>query len=143
LHAPAEEHDMPTVIRRSQTVTVSERRRPVRPGQGWQAAGGAWSPPTDLFETAEEYVISVEIAGLRETDFEVVYENGVLIISGERPDRTERRAYHQMEIRFGKFSTALALPGPVDLDASKAEYRNGFLVVQLPKPKRVDVRIED
>jgi len=134
---------MPTVIRRSQTISIRERRREVRPGLGWQVTGGAWSPPTDLFETADDYVISVEIAGLSESDFDVAYENGVLIITGVRADRTERRAYHQMEIHFGKFSTAVALPGPVDLDRSKAEYGNGFLVVRLPRAKRVDVRIAD
>jgi HSP20 family protein len=114
----------------------------VRGALGWQVTAGVWSPPTDLFETSDEYVVSVEIGGMRESDFEVVYENGVLIVTGQRPDLTERRAYHQMEIHFGKFSTAVSLPGPVDLDTSKAEYRNGFLVVRLPKAKRVDVKIE-
>jgi HSP20 family protein len=47
-----------------------------------------------------------------------------------------------MEIHFGKFSSAVSLPGPVDLDRSQAEYKNGFLVVRLPKAKRVDVKIE-
>ena len=115
----------------------------MRGALGWQVTAGVWSPPTDLFETADDYMVSVEIGGMRETDFEVVYENGVLIVSGQRPDRTERRAYHQMEIHFGKFSTAVALPGPVNLDNSTAEYKNGFLVVRLPKAKRVDVKIEE
>jgi len=133
---------MPTVIRRSSTFTVTEKRREVRGALGWQVTSGVWSPPTDLFETPDEYVVSVEIAGMHESDFEVVYDNGTLGIMGQRPDRTERRAYHQMEIHFGKFSSAVSLPGPVDLDKSQAEYRNGFLVVRLPKAKRVDVKIE-
>lgn len=133
---------MPTVIRRSDSITVTERRREVRGALGWQVTSGVWSPPTDLFETPDEYVVSVEIAGMRESDFDVIYENGVLVVTGQRPDRTERRAYHQMEIHFGKFSSAVSLPGPVDLDRSQAEYKNGFLVVRLPKAKRVDVKIE-
>lgn len=133
---------MPKVIRISETLTVTDRRRELRGALGWQVTAGAWSPPTDLFETPEEYVVSVEIAGMRESDLEVVYENGVLIVMGQRPDRTERRAYHQMEIHFGKFSSAVALPGAVDLGRSQAEYQNGFLVVTLPKARRVDVKIE-
>ena len=35
-----------------------------------------------------------------------------------------------MEIHFGKFSTAIGVPGPVDLDHSVAEYKDGFLIVQ-------------
>lgn len=134
---------MPTVIRRSESFTVTDRRREVRGALGWQVTSGAWSPPTDLFEHADEYVVSVEIAGMRESDFEVIYERGVLIVTGQRPDPGERRAYHQMEIHFGKFSSAVALPGPVDLDGALAEYRNGFLVVKLPKAKRADVKIEE
>jgi HSP20 family protein len=134
---------MPTVIRKSDSYTITERRREVRGALGWQVTSGVWSPPTDLVETASEYVVSVEIAGMRESEFEVVYENGVLVVTGQRPDRTERGAYHQMEIHFGKFSSAVALPGPVDLDNSQAEYKNGFLIVKLPKAKRVDVKIED
>jgi HSP20 family protein len=133
---------MPTVIRKSDSFTVTERRREVRGALGWQVTSGIWSPPTDLFETPDEYVVSVEIAGMREADFDVIYENGVLVVTGQRADRTERRAYHQMEIHFGKFSSAVSLPGPVDLDRSQAEYKNGFLVVRMPKAKRVDVKIE-
>jgi len=133
---------MPTVIRKSETYAVTDRRREVRGALGWQVTSGVWSPPTDLFETPEEYVVSVEIAGMRESEFEVVFDNGVLIVLGQRADRPERRAYHQMEIHFGKFSSAVALPGPVDLESSQAEYENGFLVVRLPKVKRVDVKIE-
>ena len=133
---------MPTVIRRSETVTITERRREVRGALGWQVTAGVWSPPTDLFETADEYVVSVEIAGMHESDIEVVYDNGVLVVTGQRADRTERRAYHQMEIHFGKFSSAVAVPGPVDLDHSLAEYKNGFLIVRLPKAKKVDVKVE-
>lgn len=133
---------MPTVIRRSETLTVTERRREVRGALGWQVTAGAWSPPTDLFETEAEYIVSVEIAGMRESDLDVTYDNGTLLVSGQRPDRTERRAYHQMEIHFGKFSSAVALPGPVDLDRSQAEYKNGFLVVRLPKARTTGVKIE-
>jgi HSP20 family protein len=134
---------MPTVIRRSETLTITERRREVRGALGWPVTTGVWSPPTDLFETAEEYVVTVEIAGMREADFEVVYDNATLIITGQRPYLTGRRAYHQMEIHFGKFSSVVSLPGPVDLDKSQAEYRNGFLVVRLPRAKGVDVKIEE
>lgn len=134
---------MPTVIRKSDSFTVTGRRREVRGALGWQVTSGVWSPPTDLFETPDEYVVSVEIAGMRDSDFDVMYENGVLVITGQRPDRTERRAYHQMEIHFGTFSSAVSLPGPVDLDRSQAEYKNGFLVVRLPKAKSVDVKIEE
>jgi HSP20 family protein len=133
---------MPTLIRRSGAVTYAskalERRRTV----SWQLTTGMWSPPTDLYETELEYLVTVEVAGMHDTDFEVIYENGMLLIAGKRPDVKERRAYHQMEIHFGAFSTAISVPGPVDIDHSVAEYTDGFLVVKMPKARSTDVRVE-
>lgn len=134
---------MTTVIRRSETVTLTEKRREILHAVGWQVSSNVWSPPTDAYETENEYVIRVEVAGMRESDFEITFEDGLLLINGLRPDIAERRAYHQMEIRFGKFSTAVVIPGPVDLDRSEARYADGFLMVKLPKAKSTDVKIED
>ncbi len=133
---------MPTVIRKTETVTVTDKRREVARTVGWQVTSSVWSPPTDVYETEKDYVVRAEIAGIEETDLEITFENGILIISGNRPDLSERRAYHQMEIHFGKFSTAIGVPGPVDLESSTAEYKDGFLIVRMPKAKPTDVKIE-
>ena len=134
---------MPTMIRRSETITLSEKRREILHTVGWQVMQNIWSPPTDVYETEKEYVVRVEIAGMREADFEVTFEDGFLFINGIRPDISERRAYHQMEIRFGKFSTTFPVPGPVDLDHSEAQYKDGFMTVLLLKAKPKDVKIEE
>jgi HSP20 family protein len=135
---------MPRVIRRSDTLTALRgRRRDVRGALGWQVTTGVWSPPTDVFETPDEFVVSVELAGMSDKDFEVVFDEGILSITGQRPDLTERRAYHQMEIHFGNFSTAVRMPGPVDVERSRAEYSNGFLVVRMPKAKPTDVKVSE
>ncbi len=123
---------MPTVIRKSVT-TLLESRREILHAVSWQVRSNIWSPPTDQYETEEAYVVRMEIAGVREDDFEVSLENNTLLISGARLDLPERRAYQQMEIQFGKFASAVSLPGPVNIDQTHAEYKNGFLVVTLPK----------
>ena len=115
-----------------------ENRREILHAVSWHVQSSMWSPPTDLYEAQDAYVVRVEIAGMREDDFVVALEKDVLNISGSRSEPTGPRAYHQMEIRFGKFATAVMLPGPVEADASEAEYKDGFLTVRLPKsqPKR-------
>ena len=123
---------MPTIIRKS-TSTLFETRREILHAVSWQVRSHVWSPPTDQYETNETYVVRVEIAGMREEDFEVSFENNTLFISGLRPDFPERRAYQQMEIRFGNFATALSLPGPVNIEQACAEYKDGFLTVIFPK----------
>jgi HSP20 family protein len=132
---------MPTIVRKSST-TLLETRREMLHAVSWHVRSNIWSPPTDLYETEEAYVVRVEIAGMREDDFEVLLENNTLLVSGSRPDLTERRAYQQMEIRFGKFSTALNLPGPVNIEQARAEYKDGFLNIVLPKAKSNQTKVE-
>ena len=136
---------MPTSIRKSRSSSGDsvEPRRNVLHAVGWQVQvrTGIWSPPTDVYETEGDYVVRVEIAGMHEDDFEITVEDHFLMISGNRLDIPERRAYQQMEIRFGKFETIVGLPGPIDLDASRAEYSEGFLTVNLPKAKPNQINI--
>ena len=138
---------MPTFIRKSRSASSSsvETRREVLHAVGWQVQvrAGLWSPPTDVYETEKDFVVRVEIAGMREEDFEITVENNFLMISGSRPDVPERRAYQQMEIRFGKFETIVGIPVSVDLEASRAEYNEGFLTISLPKIKPNQINIEE
>jgi HSP20 family protein len=124
---------------------LAERRRMLVETIGWQVRiqHHFWSPPTDLFETENAYIVRVEIAGMREQDFSVVLENNYLTINGVRVEPHERRAYHQMEVRFGEFSTVVSLPGPVEIKASHAEYEDGFLTVTLPKNSPSRILIKD
>ncbi|MBN1146914.1 MAG: Hsp20/alpha crystallin family protein [Anaerolineales bacterium] len=95
----------------------------------------AWRPPTDVYEFEETLVVRVEIAGMREEDFSIQLNGRLLSIRGARQDVAERRAYHQMEIRFGEFSIDLELPFDVESEQVQATYSNGFLRVQLPKAR--------
>ncbi len=123
---------MPTIIRKS-TPTIVEAHREIYHSITWHVRPSIWSPPTDIYETDDHFIVRVEIAGMREDDFEVAVENNILVIAGRRADLNERRAYHQMEIRFGKFEIAVEIPVPVNLEQAAAEYHNGFLMVKLPK----------
>jgi HSP20 family protein len=95
-----------------------------------------------VYETEENFVVRVEVAGMKDSDFEVAVENKVLMISGNRSDLNERRAYHQMEIRFGKFEIAVEIPVPVEIERSVAEYKDGFLMVQLPKASAQNIEVK-
>jgi HSP20 family protein len=132
---------MPTIVRKSVTA-ISETRREALHAIGWHVRSAAWSPPTDVYETEEACVVKMEIAGMRDEDFEVAFERNVLAIRGQRPDFNERRAYHQMEIRFGRFDVAVEIPVLVDLERAGAEYKDGFLVVLLPKVSSKKEKVE-
>ena len=134
---------MPRVVRKSETTLgLVEKRRDLVHAVSWTVRSSVWSPPTDVYESEDAYIVKVEVAGMRESDFEITFEDGFLTISGTRPDVPERRAYQQMEIRFGRFSSAVGLPGPINVDESRANYENGFLTVTLPraKPNFIEVK---
>lgn len=132
---------MPTIIRRSFPSTV-ETRREVFVTTTWQVQSSIWSPPTDVYETEENLIVKVEVAGMREDDFEVSIEDQILLIRGNRPDINERRAYHQMEIRFGKFEITFGLPTGIDIDNANAEYKDGFLTIVFPKIHAKHIEVE-
>lgn len=101
-----------------------------------------WRPPTDLYETEDQFIVRVEIAGMSKEEFDVSLESNTLIISGVRPDMNKKRSFHQMEIPFGDFLTSVELPAPVNATGVNAEYRDGFLNIYLPKlaPKIIQVQ---
>ena len=132
---------MPTIIRRSYP-TVVESRKDIFVTTTWHVHSNVWTPPTDVYETEENFIAKVEIAGMREDDFEVSVEDQILMIRGQRPDLNERRAYHQMEIRFGKFEIAIDLPSGLDMDKAVAEYKDGFLTVIFPRKRATQIEVE-
>lgn len=104
-----------------------------------------WEPQADVYETREAVRVKVELAGVRPDSIQVELsgDGRSLSIRGVREDeRTEavdRILFHQMEIYLGPFERVLTLPpgAEVDREAVQAAYKDGFLLVTLPKrPKR-------
>jgi len=100
-----------------------------------------WRPPTDVYETEDSFVVRVEIAGMRDSEFNISLDDRVITIQGVRPDLDERRAFHQMEIRYGEFSTVIQLNWPVETQAVEAEYNDGILHLVLPKAVTHQIKI--
>jgi HSP20 family protein len=97
-----------------------------------------WNPPTDVVETAAEWVVTLEIAGLREDEFEVVLYAEHLVVQGERPWKlvAEAARLHRAEIRHGPFHAAVHIPyrpGSIDVDRIGVTYEDGLLRIRLPK----------
>lgn len=100
-----------------------------------------WRPPTDVFETETAIIVRVEIGGMREADFTISLVERSLLIKGVRQDVNERRAYYQMEIPFGEFSSEVELPHTIVAEETEAVYRDGFLRIVLPKARPHQIKI--
>ncbi len=109
--------------------------RPTRRAPG--GARGLFEPPTDVYETAENVVVRMEIAGLPPEGLEVALssDGNVLTVSGRRedPGAGSPRKYYTMEIECGEFSRQVRIPRPIDPEGASAAYSDGFLEVTLPK----------
>ncbi len=97
----------------------------------------SFHPPMDIYETDEELVVVVEVAGMRGEDIRVVFEKDLLSISGVRSEisSAHKIRLHQMEIDYGRFERTLRIPFPLKVNEFKATYRQGFLVISVPKRK--------
>jgi HSP20 family protein len=95
--------------------------------------GKSWRPPTDVYETDRNIVIKVELAGMADSEFFIGFEGANLVISGTRRDGTLKLRYKQMEIFCGEFRTSVRVEELVDKTGLSYSYKDGFLVVVLPK----------
>jgi len=107
-------------------------------------AGRFWQPAVDVHETQGDVVVKLELAGGKADDLQVALssDDRVLTVSGSRSeghtDREGRVRCHQLEIYFGPFERSVPLPAvPIERDNIRAAYKDGFLVVTLPKKKVV------
>lgn len=98
-------------------------------------ASPKWKPRTDVYETENELIVHMDIAGMRAEDFTVELDEGILKISGERATRQQagKRHYHAMEVQIGPFERRFRLPVVVDPSSIKATYEDGFLQIRLVK----------
>ncbi|HEY8551020.1 MAG TPA: Hsp20/alpha crystallin family protein [Vicinamibacterales bacterium] len=118
-------------------VSFHERRQ--------RAVGAGWAPPVDVFETADAYVVVVELAGLEPGDFDVQATDETLTVSGRRGGEVGDVRFLHVERGYGEFSRAFAFPERIDVRAVSASFRNGLLTVTVPKRPsagtlRIDVR---
>ena len=94
-----------------------------------------WRPPSDLCENDQEWVVKVEVGGLKEEDFEILLYEDRLIIHGYRPwsAACAEGRFHMAEIRHGPFQVEVPLLGPIRRENITAHYEQGLLSVALPK----------
>jgi HSP20 family protein len=97
----------------------------------------AWTPNTDVYETADCLVVKMELAGIDRDDLEITLHDRLLLVRGCRKDpcrhRQHRCSFRQMEIDYGHFERRIVIPRSVDGRNVRARFHNGFLHIELPK----------
>jgi HSP20 family protein len=108
---------------------------PLLPPFPFETTGAEWIPVMDMIETATEYVVRLEVAGIHKENLDVNLTGELLTITGKREfaPEIEGEGYLVKERAIGKFARTIRLPTPVAEKKVLAEYRDGVLLVHLPK----------
>ena len=98
---------------------------------------GRWNPVVDIYDNDDSVVIKAELPGIEKEDIEIDVKDRVLTLKGERSSENEVKDdnYYRRERCFGKFERAFTLPADVDPDKIKADYKDGVLKIDIPKPE--------
>ena len=125
---------------------------PLRELRAWQERlerlsahnADAWTPPIDVYETDDHYVVSAELPGLHRDQIDLAVEDARLTIRGRRSGRPPQAAevlhFHQVERGYGAFARTFEFSAPIDIEAVSADLTDGVLTVTLPKVPAAPVR---
>ena len=108
---------------------------PLLPPFPYEAAGTEWMPVMDVIENAAEYIVRLEAPGIHKENLDINLVGEILTITGNREmvPEVEGEGYLLRERVYGKFARTIRLPVPVAEKKVTAEYRDGVLMVHLPK----------
>ncbi len=117
-------------------------------GYGRDLSELAFSPPVDVEETDDAYLLNFDLPGISKEDVQIELRDNQLVVSGERKEETEEKEERGnrlvKERYYGTFMRSFMLPSNVNADQVEAQYEDGVLWVRIPKaeaakPKRVEI----
>jgi HSP20 family protein len=105
-------------------------------GPGGGPAQGEWTPPMDVFESADALEVLADLPGVAADTIQVIVTRELLVISGfKKPGKCEHHdvAFHLVERSVGRFARAFRLAGAFDIARATAHVAAGELHVVLPR----------
>ncbi len=93
-----------------------------------------WNPAADIYRTVDGWVVKVDLAGVAESDLEIIIEGNILRISGVRRDtfcETDEVICQQLEITYSRFEKILNFPNSIADAKIIRDYRDGLLLLHL------------
>jgi HSP20 family protein len=138
-------------------------------GDGGQRSGSeGFAPAMDVCETPDDYVVEVNLPGVKPEDVDIELHEGVLTIRGEMKQEghagrhtgqqtgqqsgqtngqqsTQQQGEHRgnygiRERRWGRFYRSVTLPANVDANKVQASFEHGVLTVTIPKAEETKPR---
>lgn len=99
---------------------------------------GNWTPAVDVYETAQAICIRIEVPGVSANQIKIALNSDKVRIYGEKKKRAARQritSHLCSERNYGRFNRVVPLRWTISIKDTKAELKNGVLVIHLPKIK--------
>ncbi|MCW2650416.1 MAG: putative heat shock protein [Mycobacterium sp.] len=94
---------------------------------------GTWMPAGDVVETDNEYIVELELPGVRSEDIDVRVEGNELVVRGELKERKREGLFRRRTRRVGDFEYRVMLPGELREQDIQASLAYGVLRIEVPK----------
>ena len=106
-------------------------------GQAGTATDWNWNPIVDVYETDEHFVIKADLPGIDKEDIALDVKDRILTLKGERQvdEEVQKENTHCRERIYGRFERTFRLPSHVDGSKITADYKDGVLRIEIPKPE--------
>ena len=101
----------------------------------------AW-PNVEISQTDKEIIVTAEIPGLEEKDVEVLLDDGVLTLKGEKRSEVEDKEKQFSERFYGHFERRIPVGVEIEEDKIEARFKNGVLNVVLPKSPKAQSQVK-
>ena len=125
---------------------AADRRGGAREEAEGEIERADWIPAADVYEDEREYLLALDLPGINREGLDVSLDDGRLVIRGERKGQEGLHA-RRTERPQGRFVRTFSLPDAVDRAGISADYKDGVLLLHLPKRDerqggrlRIDVR---
>jgi len=94
-------------------------------------------PPINVFQQGDNILAIIELPGIDKNALEIQAKDNTIRISGRKTvSYPQGASVHRLERSTGEFDRTLSIPVQIDVDAIRAEYRDGILTLQLPRSER-------
>ena len=111
---------------------AAERRSQAPSEDAGEIERADWVPAADVYEDEREYTLALDIPGVDRETLEVDLDDGRLVIRGTRSAAEGAKA-RRAERPQGRFVRSFSLPDAVERGSITADYKDGVLLLHLPK----------
>lgn len=101
-----------------------------------------WRPAAEIKQNDKEYKVKIQLPGVNKDDIDIELDSDFMTITAEIEEETSEKEEHQLnekfntcEFRYGKFQRTVSFDNPIKADEAEAEYKNGVLMIKIPKQR--------